>query len=399
VELTVALEQRFARTPDGAVWAPAWYARPFWSRYLDVFEGVRIAARVRDVPVPPRDRERVDRDGVAVTALPAYHGPWQYLVVRRRFARAARAAAGAAEAVLLRLPGPVGGAVWAGLAPGRPYAVELTGDPYDMYAPGAVEHVVSPLMRVWLPRQLRRQCAAAAAVAYVNRSQLAKRYPASPHAYVTSYSSIDLGPEAIVDHPRAADDFASAHALVFVGLMEQFYKGQRVLLDALRRLVDGGADYRLVFVGDGRVRGETEALVRTLGLGDRVRFVGELRAGQPIRDELARSDLFVLPSLTEGLPRAMIEAMAQAVPCIGTTAGGIPDLLDAEDMVPPGDAAALARSIRDAMSSPERLARMSARNLAKAGEYRADVLRERRRALYRDLRERTERWAARGPRV
>jgi glycosyltransferase involved in cell wall biosynthesis len=395
VVVTVALEQRFARTPDGVVWSPAWYSHRFWTRYLDVFDGVRVAARVLDVASVPDDRERVEGPGVTVAPLPAYHGPWQYLARRRRFRRAARAAARSAEAVILRLPGPVGGAVWGALERGRPYGVEVTGDPYDMYAPGAVEHVVSPFLRAWLPRQLRLECAGAAAVAWVNRSQLARRYPAGPAAFATHYSSIDLTDDAFAAGPRSVEACRDARRLVFVGLMEQFYKGQRVLLAALRRCVDRGSDYRLVFVGDGRVRRETEELARRLGLDRHVRFTGELRPGPAVRSELARSDVFVLPSLTEGLPRAMIEAMAQALPCIGTTAGGIPDLLEPEDMVAPGDAAALAQAIDGVTADPERMARMSARNLVRAREYRSEVLAQRRRELYRALHEATERWAER----
>ena len=134
------------------------------------------------------------------------------------------------------------------------------------------------------------------------------------------------------------------------------------------------------------------ARARALGLGPRVRFLGQLPAGDAVRAELDRADLFVLPSRTEGLPRAMVEAMARALPCIGSTAGGIPELLPAEDLLPPGDAAAQARKIREVVSDPGRMARMSARNLEKAEEYRDDALRERRVAFYQNITNQTETW-------
>ncbi len=115
-------------------------------------------------------------------------------------------------------------------------------------------------------------------------------------------------------------------------------------------------------------------------------------AGEAVREEMDRADVFVMPSRQEGLPRATIEAMARALPCIGSTVGGIPELLATEDLVPPGDALALATKIREVVSDPERMARMSARNLAKAGEYRDEALRERRVAFYRHVRKMTERW-------
>jgi glycosyltransferase involved in cell wall biosynthesis len=91
----------------------------------------------------------------------------------------------------------------------------------------------------------------------------------------------------------------------------------------------------------------------------------------------------------------MIEAMARALPCIGSTVGGIPELLPPEDMVPPGDADALARKISEIVSDPQRLQQMSARNLARAGDFQEDVLRERRIEFYRYVRDRTEEWLAR----
>jgi len=69
--------------------------------------------------------------------------------------------------------------------------------------------------------------------------------------------------------------------------------------------------------------------------------------------------------------------------------------LPAEDMVPPGDFVALADVIRAVVTDPARMARMSARNLARAQEYREDALCARRTAFYRTLRERTEAWAER----
>ena len=84
--------------------------------------------------------------------------------------------------------------------------------------------------------------------------------------------------------------------------------------------------------------------------------------------------------------------MARALPCVGSTVGGIPELLPPEDLVPPGDAAALARKLREVVTDPARLAAMSARNLSRAGDYNDDVLRPRRVAFYRHLRDATAAW-------
>jgi glycosyltransferase involved in cell wall biosynthesis len=153
-----------------------------------------------------------------------------------------------------------------------------------------------------------------------------------------------------------------------------------------------GLDARLVVVGDGRFQRELQVLARSLGVANRVDFYGQLPAGVAVRAVLDEADLFLLPSRTEGLPRSMVEAMARALPCIGSSVGGIPDLLSPEDLVPPGDVAALAAKICQVARDPDRLARMSSTNLAVAQTYRETLLRERRATFYRRVREETEKW-------
>jgi glycosyltransferase involved in cell wall biosynthesis len=156
--------------------------------------------------------------------------------------------------------------------------------------------------------------------------------------------------------------------------------------------VRDGLDIQLVLIGNGQYRRELEAQSQRLGIGKKVIFLGQLQAGEVVRSHLDRADIFVLPSHQEGLPRAMVEAMARALPCIGSNVGGIPELLPAEDMVPPGDVAALAAKIREVIANPERMAQMSARNLEKARNYQDELLGEKRNAFYRYVREKTEEW-------
>jgi phosphatidyl-myo-inositol dimannoside synthase len=104
-----------------------------------------------------------------------------------------------------------------------------------------------------------------------------------------------------------------------------------------------------------------------------------------VRTALDRADLFVLPSRQEGLPRALLEAMARGLPALSTPVGGIPELLAACDLVPVGDAAALADRIAKWARSPRRLAEAARRNLARARDFHEDALRGRRNDLFRRI--------------
>jgi glycosyltransferase involved in cell wall biosynthesis len=393
VNLVVIIEHRFDRTPDGAVWTSASFAHLFWMRYLAVFDHVRVVARIREVSSVSPNRTRSDGEGVSFAAVPYYHGPWQYLWRAWQVRQAARNAVGASDAVIMRVSSWIAASVEPALRQaGHPYGAEVVGDPYDFFAPGSVKHPLRPLLRWWVPRQLRRQCAGACAVAYVTEHALQHRYPPAPSAFSTHYSSIVLPDNAFVPAPRLPQPKRGRFTLIIVGSLAQLYKAPDVLIDAVAACVQEGLDLQLVVVGDGKHRQELEAQAMALGLDGRVRFLGQLPAGDAVRTQLDQANLFVLPSYQEGLPRAMIEAMARGLPCIGSTVGGIPELLAPEDLVPPGDVAALAHEIREVVTNPVRLARMSAHNLKKAQEYREDVLRGRRVAFYRYVRERMGAW-------
>ena len=416
MRLSLITEHRFDRTPDGAVWTSTSNAYPFWARYLSVFDQVNVAARVRDVDWAGEARIRADGTGVSFSAVPYYIGPYQFALRWRSIRRALREAIRPDDAVLMRVPSFLANCIEPTLRRERhPYGLEVVGDPYDGLAPGGIRHLLRPLLRLSLPRQLRLQCDRAAGVAYVTERALQQRYPTrslttgvsdanipstsigdSHRVFTTYYSSLSLA-RNLSSVPRSISPRGSLR-LLCVGSLEQFYKGHDVLVRAVSKCVADGVDLFLTIVGDGRIRPQIEALANRLGIRDRCEFLGHLTQGEAIVAELDKADLFVLPSRTEGLPRALLEAMARGLPCISTAVGGIPELLSAEDLVAPGNAAALAAKIREVACSAERREQMSRRNVIVAGRYADDILQPRRVEFYRHIQAvtRTSNQTARG---
>jgi glycosyltransferase involved in cell wall biosynthesis len=173
------------------------------------------------------------------------------------------------------------------------------------------------------------------------------------------------------------------------------YKGPDVLIKAVGRCVRRGLDLQLTVVGDGRFRPTLEALAHRVDCASRVHFVGQLSSPEAVRPLLDGSHIFVLPSRTEGLPRALIEAMARGLPCIATRVGGIPELLADEDLVESGSVEQLARKIEELARDPARSASSAQRNFRTAQEYRDDILSIARRRFYAEVRQRTEQWLER----
>jgi glycosyltransferase involved in cell wall biosynthesis len=317
----------------------------------------------------------------------------QYLQRAWRVQQAVKNAIGANDAVILRVQGQISSCLRPFLRrTGHPYGVEVVGDPYDAFASGYVTHPLRPFLQWWFPRRMREQCAGACAAAYVTEHTLQRQYPPAPGAFSTHYSSIVLPDQALVSAPRPPQTEQRTFILIIVGTMDNLSKGPDTLIDAVATCVQEGLDLQLVLVGGGKYQKDLETQAAALGLDRRIRFLGWLPAGEAVRNQLDQADLFVLPSRQEGLSRTTIEAMARALPCIATTVGGTHELLPSEDMVPCGDVIALVRKIREVVTNPERMARMSARNLEKAKGYREEALRERWTAFYRYVRERTEAW-------
>jgi glycosyltransferase involved in cell wall biosynthesis len=100
-----------------------------------------------------------------------------------------------------------------------------------------------------------------------------------------------------------------------------------LLLEAFAELCGRGLSGRLTLVGDGPKRAEFEALAARLGVADRVTFTGAVGQDQ-IRPIYRSADIFCLPSMAEGLPVVLMEAMAFEVPVIATRAFGIPELIE-----------------------------------------------------------------------
>jgi glycosyltransferase involved in cell wall biosynthesis len=202
-------------------------------------------------------------------------------------------------------------------------------------------------------------------------------------------SDASLSPECFVTRTRTTQHDRSRLRIVFVGTLQSLYKGPDVLVEAVGLCKAQGIPVSVRFLGSGEQIRSLQSRCVQLGIDRQVEFVGNVTAGGPVRQELDDADLFVLPSRAEGVPRAMLEAMARALPCLGSSIGGIPELLHQEDLVSPDNPAALAKAIAQVFNHPAKLQRMSERNLLRATSYSTEILSNRRLDFYRQVKELT----------
>jgi glycosyltransferase involved in cell wall biosynthesis len=144
-------------------------------------------------------------------------------------------------------------------------------------------------------------------------------------------------------------------------------KGLPILLDALARLRVQRPGIRLTIVGAGREADDIEARVQAQCLGEHVHFTGYQTPDQ-VREWLSKADVFVLPSLAEGVPVAAMEAMASGVPVVATRVGGLSELIDDGVngyLAPAAAPGALADRIEALLDDPELRNRMAREGRAK----------------------------------
>ena len=145
--------------------------------------------------------------------------------------------------------------------------------------------------------------------------------------------------------------FPTDLAVVYLGRLHE-EKGVEHLVTAFHGLLQAHPAARLLLAGDGPSRRFLELAVDTLRLKPFVRFLGTVADAWPL---LAGADIFALPSLREGMPNALLEAMAASLPSVATAVGAVPEMVtDGREsfVVPPGDAGALALALAELAARP-----------------------------------------------
>jgi glycosyltransferase involved in cell wall biosynthesis len=366
-----------------------------WSELLEVFSEVILLARVTKRNGPDKGQQRIDGPRISVHPLAEYAGPWQYLQRLPALKAQARSAINTCDAYLLRLPGLVSRLVWQEIKhEKRGFGVEVLGDPWDAMAPGSIPGMLRPLYRRVAAREMKQMCGSAASVLYWSRHALQHRYPAmrAAETFVSPRVVLEQGfasPEMMAARLRRIQDHVQELRIGYLGSFAQLYKGPDTLLQALAICRDRGLTFKVYFGGEGKYRSPMEILANELSLGEHTIFLGQLEGGRAVHEFLGTLDLFVMPCRAEAFGRAFVEAMARGCPCIGSNVGGIPELLDPQDLVPANDPTVLAQTILRVANDRERMQAMSLRNLERAKEFSPDLLRNVRQSFYKSL----KRWS------
>ncbi len=219
-------------------------------------------------------------------------------------------------------------------------------------------------------------------VLYVTDSFLQRRYPNRRLNTGCSDVQITMPESEVIERRLARIRKRGRNDLIkmaTLGSVEVKYKGQQYVIEAMAKLAASGkCNFRYYLIGDGN-NSRLASLVKSYGLEESVIFMG-LQPFAKVPQILDEMDLYIQPSLTEGLPRSIVEAMSRGLLCLGSDVGGIPELLDEESLFPPKSVGKIAEMVEKI--TPGRLESQCLRNVNFAKRYEPEHLDHKRREFF-----------------
>ena len=358
-------------------------------RYLNVFEEVRVPLRVRRVCSEGelgKNNCIVDDPRIEIVSLPYGLGAKAFISHYYRIKKALLNVCDNVDLAILRLPSIYSFTVLDKVQEANiPYAVELVFDCYDGYT--SANSIIDKYSWKWMHKRQQAACKKAIGISCVTESYLQQRYNNDdPKVVKAHYSSIEL-PESFYYKPRHYPNNGQFH-IVHIAYQVAFNsrKGHNQLIEALSKVRRRGYDVSIFFVGGDYNNGVSllKAYAEKLGVADYIQFTGFLSRPE-LRSLLISSDLAVLPTKAEGLPRVVIESMAMGLPCISSNVSGNPELLEKKYLLEYSDVDALADAIIRLVSNPKEYESVSARNFERSWKYEAKKLDSDRNKFYNEL--------------
>lgn len=387
MNLLFAFSAHFIR--DGTDVYSEWhFGAAIWQRYLAHFDHVVVAGLQGKVPnwKKASELELASRDGVSFELFSRLSSARGLLVDRYRQRPRMSQLVQNADAVIARLPSEVGFlAIDCAQRIGKPWAVEMVACPWDgLWHYGTVAgKLYAPL--AWL--RTRQAVRNAPYALYVTERFLQGRYPC-PNGTVGSASNVSL-PKAsalVLERrlKRIEDGTNRPLRLGLIGSLRTRAKGLHIAMEAIANIRKRVPPFTFHILGGGDKQ-PWEGLAEQHGIADLVHLEGTLHSGEPVLRWLDEIDIYLQPSLQEGLPRALIEAMSRGCPALGSRKAGIPELLFDDDLAPPGDAYGLATLLQRRLGDQEWMVERARHNWEAALRFQAEALDEQRARFWRSF--------------
>lgn len=284
------------------------------------------------------------------------------------------------DASIIRLPSSEGfRAVKYSRKHNKPYLIELVGCPWDGYFNHSFKgKIVAPFMW-YLTRKIMKN---APYVVYVTNEFLQRRYPCKGESVGCSDVTLPPLDESILKRRLDKIKQTDKSKSIIIGTTAAVnvrYKGQEYVIKAISKLNKEGFDFEYHLAGGGNIS-FLKSVAEKYNVVDKVKFLGSLPHDE-VFEYLDDIDIYIQPSRQEGLPRALIEAMSKGCPSLGSTTGGIPELLNSKFIFHNGSVNEICEILRKLDQSI--MIAEANRSYEKAKEFDKELLDRKRSEFYR----------------
>lgn len=373
---------------NDVVYSPGRFGKCVWSRFFDtgLIEVVWVVSRGIKLNVLEPGLVVSSAEGVIFDPIYKVRGGVDYLRYSSEIKGILREHIRQVDVVVIRVPSHLGAHAHAACIDlGKPYIAEVVGCAWDsMWHYGNLAgKILAPIKFL----EMRKLVSESVATLYVTKQFLQKKYPF--HGEITDNASnvhIREADSSVLADRLSTINVCSGARKFRIGMLSNVsvkYKGFDVAIRALSRLTENETGFEVELVlGGGGSSDYVNSLIKAYGMQENVRLLGQLASGEEVIKFLDSLDVFLQPSLLEGLPRSVIEAMSRACPVLASSAGGIPELIDSEFLHPPGDIEKLSLDLRKVLYDANLRIFMARKNFEIAKDYTDDILNKRRVDFY-----------------
>lgn len=267
------------------------------------------------------------------------------------------------------------------------YLVEMVGCPFDaLWNYGGIKaKILAPIMYIINKFLIKK----APNVLYVSKKFLQERYPSNGNTIGVSDVKIDF-PDSNVLEKRIERiekyDKDIVYKFGLIGSLKVNYKGHDTAIKALAKLKDN-IKFELHFLGASNEASikKWSSFAKKYGIQDKLFFDGVLPGGEPVLNWIDNMDIYLIPSLQEGLPRALVEAMSRASVCIGVKTGGIPELLSPNMIVNKKDYNNMSKLIVKLLNNKKTMIDEAKNNFNKSKNYNEEAIYIQRNNFYMNI--------------